>query len=548
MNKRAIISCLAVFLACTAAYAQGGSEGKPGSTQTASGTIASSGMEPITLPIAKDRIVVKTFVTFEPTKGGAAMASLADLPVYKKMLELTNIDMQFVHPPVGQQNEQFNLMVAAGDYPDIIEWNWVNTYPGGPEKAIQDNVIIPLNDMIAKYAPNLTKILAEKPIVRQQVLTDSGLLYGFPFLRLTEKYHTIYGYQANTAWLKKLGIAPPTTLDEFYKMLVAFRTKDPNGNGDPNDEIPFIAQGLSRLYPLTGLYGISERFYRIDKTVRFGPLDKEYLDWLTLMNKWYTEKLIDPDFASTTGNQFDAKVVGGIGGSWHTMLSGGLGRLIQLGRQKDSSFSITGLPFPVGPAGKAYNNHIERVVYFPGTAAAVSTKAKNVKEIVKYLDYGYSPEGHRLMVFGIEGESYTMVNGQPVFTEKITKHPTLSIDQAIGQWSRGVASPPLVFDEALFMGRVFLPEQHAAHAIWEKGIFDRTMPPVTPSPSESRRFSSLMGTLNTYIDEMTVKFITGREPLANWDKYVTTLKQMNVDEAIDLRQKALDRYNARTLQ
>jgi putative aldouronate transport system substrate-binding protein len=517
---------------------------KGGATTAPAMAAAGSAPEPITLPIVKDRIVVKTFCTFEPIKGGAAMNSYADVPAYKKMLELTNIDMQFVHPPVGQQNEQFNLMVSSGQYPDIIEWNWL-AYPGGPEKAIQDKVIIPMNDAIAKYAPNLTKILTETPTARRQVLTDTGLLYGFPFLRLSPKWHVIYGFQANSAWLKKLNIEPPNTLDDWYKMLVAFKTRDPNGNGNPNDEIPFISNGLPRLYPLTGAFGVSDRFYRIDNTVKFGPAEKEYLDWLTTMNKWYNEKLLDPDFASTSSNQFDAKVASGVGGAWHNALSGGLGRLIQLTRQKDPAFSITGLPFPVGPAGKPYDTELQRVMYFPGTSAAISTSSKYVKEITKYLDYGYGTEGHLLMVFGIEGESYTVKNGEPFFTDKVMKNPTLSVDQAIGQWSRGVSSPPLVFDDWLFRGRIFLPEQNAAHAVWSKGLTERIMPPVTPTPDEARRFSSLMGTLNTYIDEMTVKFITGKEPLANFDKYVAQLKALSVDEVVALRQKALERYNGR---
>ncbi len=141
------------------------------------------------------------------------------------------------------------------------------------------------------------------------------------------------------------------------------------------------------------------------------------------MNKWYNEKLLDPDFASTTGNQFDQKVVSGIGGAWHNALSGGLGRLVQLARQKDKSFAITGLPFPIGPAGKPYDTELQRVMYFPGTSAAISSSAKHIKEAVKYLDYGYSPEGHRLMIFGIEGESYTMVNGEPVVHRQDHQEP-----------------------------------------------------------------------------------------------------------------------------
>ncbi len=547
MSRSALPLVAVLLAACVLAWA-GPTPEKGSSTSgsaPAASTAGSAGApEPITLPIVKEKIVLKTFCNFEPIKGGAAINSYADIPAYKRMLELTNIEMQFVHPPVGQQREQFNLMVASGQYPDIIEWDWL-FYPGGPEKAIQDKIIIPLNKEIAQWAPNITKILAETPEVRRQLITDTGLLYCFPFLRLAEAWHVTRGFQANAAWLKKLNITPPTTLDDFYKMLVAFRTKDPNGNGNPNDELPLIAQGLPALMQLAGSWGMTDRFYKVGNTVKFAPADKEYLDFLTTMNKWYNEKLIDPDFVSTTGNQFDAKVSGNIGGAWHGALSGGMGRLIQLIRQKDPSFSITGLPFPAGPGGKGYNIWPERPLFYPGTGAGISTSCKYVKEAVKYLDYGYSPEGHRLMVFGIEGQSYKLVNGEPVFTDIVSKNPTLSVDQAIGQWARGTSSPPLVFDDALFRGRIFLPEQQAAYKLWVQAPYDLTLPPVTPTPEEGRRFATLMSGLNTFIDEMTAKFITGKEPLANWDKYMATLKQLNVDEALALRQKALDRYNAR---
>ena len=53
-------------------------------------------------------------------------------------------------------------MVADGNLPDIIEYGWVG-YPGGPEKAISDGVIIALNDVIDQYCPNLKKYLSENP-------------------------------------------------------------------------------------------------------------------------------------------------------------------------------------------------------------------------------------------------------------------------------------------------------------------------------------------------------------------------------------------------
>jgi putative aldouronate transport system substrate-binding protein len=51
-----------------------------------------------------------------------------------------------------------------------------------------------------------------------------------------------------------------------------------------------------------------------------------------------------------------------------------------------------------------------------------------------------------------------------------------------------------------------------------------------------------MGDIGTYVDEMTVKFIIGQEPLANYDAYVQQVKSMNVDRALELQQAAVERY------
>ena len=66
-------------------------------------------------------------------------------------MENTGVDITFLHPPTGGENEQFNLLVADGDLPDVMEYHWQN-YPGGPEKAISDGVIVSLNDIIDSTA------------------------------------------------------------------------------------------------------------------------------------------------------------------------------------------------------------------------------------------------------------------------------------------------------------------------------------------------------------------------------------------------------------
>ena len=87
----------------------------------------------------------------------ANFTNLGDTELGKSWIANTGVDIEFQHPASGQESEQFNLIVADGNFPDIMEWQWVNNYPGGPEKAIDDGVIIALNDVIDQYCPNLKK-------------------------------------------------------------------------------------------------------------------------------------------------------------------------------------------------------------------------------------------------------------------------------------------------------------------------------------------------------------------------------------------------------
>ena len=80
-------------------------------------------------------------------------------------MQETGVNIEFMHPPTGQIKEQFSLILADGSLPDMMEYSWVQDYPGGPEKAIKDGVILPLNDVFEQYCPNITAYLKEHPEV-----------------------------------------------------------------------------------------------------------------------------------------------------------------------------------------------------------------------------------------------------------------------------------------------------------------------------------------------------------------------------------------------
>ena len=149
---------------------------------------------------------------------------------WKELMKRTNTDIEFQHVSAandGVLSEGFNILMASGSYPDIIEYKWID-YPGGPQAALDDKIIMPLNDIIDKYAPNLKKYLDEHPDIAKLISTDDGTYYVFPFLRGESYENNNLIFSEGWVWrkdlLEKAGIDYiPETPDELYTALVALK-------------------------------------------------------------------------------------------------------------------------------------------------------------------------------------------------------------------------------------------------------------------------------------------------------------------------------------
>ena len=81
-------------------------------------------------------------------------------------------------------------------------------------------------------------------------------------------------------------------------------------------------------------------------------------------------------------------------------------------KPKNAAFQMLSVPYPTLKKGDVPTTGQSSYSYNKG-GVAITTACKNVKEAVKMLDYNYSVEGHMLTNWGVEGKTYTMVNGQP---------------------------------------------------------------------------------------------------------------------------------------
>lgn len=497
------------------------------------------------MPIVETPIAL-TFFTELSDRAASSLKNYNEMIAYQKLEELSNIHLEFEHPAVGQTKEQFNLMLASGELCDIIEYGWQTNYPGGPERALQDGVILDLTDLIDQYAPNLKAVLEEYPDAKKEIITDDGRFYMFPLLRVTKADRMSGGFQIRQDWLDKLGLSMPTTVNEWHNVLVAFRDGDPNGNG-LKDEIPFSDVSTAKYFTYwTSAWGTFNGYYMVDGKVKYGPYEPEFKEFLKTMHDWYAEGLIDPDFMATDRKTFDAKVTSGQVGSYYGLLNSYMGTYTTVMEDIDQSFNIRQAPLPYAPDGKRYNFELTAARLAPGNGMAISTQNKYPIETVKLLDFYYSEEGRLLMNMGIEGVTYTMVDGYPKYTDLVLNNPNgLSKDRAICAYAPAGSSGRLFQDPRYWEQMMAYENQKEAMSILETGSSERVLPAVTPTPEQSERLAAIQSEVDTYVTEMLARYIMGQESFDNYDDYVSTLKSLNVEEAIAIQQDALERYNNR---
>jgi putative aldouronate transport system substrate-binding protein len=506
--------------------------------------------EPLRLPIAQN-LSLKIWAPFN-ANGNGAIRNFGEMQMYSAFEKTTGIKVEFDHPPLGNERERFSLLLASrNNLPDIIEYDWF-TVQGGPELLLRQGIIVRLNDAIARYAPNLTRFLQQNPEMRKAITTDDGDIYAFPAIRVDPVREGVtYGPILRQDWLNKLGLRTPRSIADWYQALRAIKTRDPNGNGRA-DEIPLTGDSVTGSFgiPMTvqtflSAFNLAPGMYQAAPgRVAYAEITPEYRQFLTTMNQWYKEGLLDPDFMSANAAQLDQKVLSNVAGSFSGFAGGSVGRYLANAGRQIQGFDLVGAPYPFGRDGKNYLTFHLASRRFQGYGAAITSNNKNLIETVKWLDYHYSPQGRMTINFGIEGESYRLENGEPIYTDIITKNPRLSMSQALTIYAR----PQFLVgvQDIRYLRQLFsLPQQQAAYQLWRRASFERVMPGIFPAQDDARRYATIMNEVNTYVAEMTAKFITGTEPLERFDAYVTKVKSLGIDDAVAIMQASLTRFSAR---
>ncbi|MGI5900121.1 MAG: hypothetical protein ACOX8S_09420 [Christensenellales bacterium] len=467
--------------------------------------------------------------------------SYDDLPIVQLWKEAVGVEFDWNTPAAGIEKEQFNMMLASGEYTDIINYSLMN-YSGGLMALYNDGVLAKLTDHVYDWAPNIMAYYEKHPEMMKEAKDDNGDYYVFPIIKDGVIQLSTQGPLLRGDILAELGYETPETIDEWDTVLRAVKAAYPQMS-------PFIGSWGNICESFQPAYGVSKGawFGDTEDVVYYAYIQEGYKEFLMQMAQWYADGLIDsnmPTMDTTTMNNAMSA-----GTAFSNFASGGNGIGAYMDANKDNpTFTVVGAMYPSLEKGilPLYTGG-----YPFDRQVGISQSCDQLEIAMRVLDYGYSEEGATLLNWGVEGESYYVGDdGEKHFFDHALYDPEglLTVDAQMAKCSvRHIKGPPPYLSlEAVFLANYEKPEQKAACDLWSTQNWEhRSFPRVSYSVEESTEFASIMADINTYADSMSMKFVLGTESFDNWDNYVQTIKSWNIERATQIQQAALDRYNAR---
>lgn len=492
-------------------------------------------------PIVNDEINLDFFAGQAP----ATHPDWNDVLIFNHYEEMTNIEIDWEMAPTNAIAEQRNLALGSGNLPDAFHSAGLTI--SDLTKYGDEGVFLPLNDLIAEYAPNFKKILDENPAIENSITMADGNIYSFPMISDPEfASHRIQARPfIHKEWLDELKLTMPETTDEFYEFLKAVKEKNPSKG--KIEETPFGGPGIDTLVNyLKGSFGLANRGSsnaNIDADpetgeLRFFPISDQYKDFMAYLHKLFEEELIEQNIYSIDHTQFIAN----LGEAKY-------GSVVWFAPEEVSSpeggAQYIGMPTLKGPYGDKTLTQIGVPVLVPG-AFVITSANEHPEATVRWIDYFYGEEGMKLFFMGVEGETYQVdENGKLKFVDKIiNSEEGLSFEQEVAKYLTfpGGGFPSMVTQE-LFQGVANAPQSLEASDKLEANLIndDDIWPILTHTKEENDELQGFGSDIETYVIEMRDRFISGQEPLSNWDDYIKELDRMGLERYLELKNNALQR-------
>lgn len=474
--------------------------------------------------------------------GNGVVEDLIMLPILE---EQSGIHVDFNLLPYEVALERKGILIASGDYPDVIG-GWLLSESDILNDGMIEGLYIPIEEYIEQYSPKMQEIL-EIPGVRQTMTLPDGHIYTIPYV--IEEPLVTYIPWINTEWLERVGMEMPTTTEELREVLRAFKAEDANGNGDANDEIPFSGDPNNQPLPrLAGWFGVNAHssganpyYSMVDDKIVFQANTENFKEFVKYFASLYAEGLIDPELFtqdralwSAKGKQdlYGVSVAYGPGDFWDT--------------------DVVTNRTPYDPMPVLTSDYTDKPVYRRAsygvttfrTQVAITDKAEDPGLIIQWFDNVFDLDNSVQIQNGLFG----------VKLEKLGEGEYRRLDEALlteeerkaNEWGNMFTqSLPKYLPVGLKIAPIegqeekYSPNDHADEVY--EAYLDEMIPRAWLTAEQSERAATLQTDIKNYVDQKLAEWVSGEKDIeAEWDGYVEQLDKLGLEELTQIKQDAID--------
>lgn len=488
------------------------------------------------------------FSWFWVNNGMTDAKAMENLYFWNEFQNQTGVTIQWTQPSSQNASTQYNLMMAGGEYTDLV-WEsgvvnagQVSAYTTGYDMAIEDRVYADLTDLIPQLAPNYNYYIHEDEAVLKSVTTDGGKLAAFYHIA-SEPSGIQQGLYVRSDLLEATGLDMPTTVEGWDEALLAMKA---NGVAEP---LFVDNSGVNSTF--ANAFGTSVSCaFKVDNSTNelvFDGTSQEYRSYVEWFADMYSKGLTSESFISDdTMDPAREKVMNGICATYNSMYS------FDVIAKQNMGVDLVAIPAAtVGNAAapKLIDSSALTSRVSNGSCCAITTSCQDVESAVRFLDFFYSDTGSKAANYGWnEGESYVVQDG-------VIKLESTMND--VDRETRLTGIVKFTMDAGPFyefaMRRVEISAESSQNNVkaWSDIDVDNalysTMPEIGYNDDEADIISRYGADIATTMEETTLSWMMGLTELndSTWQAYVDKLYEVGLEEYEEAYMSAWARYSSR---
>lgn len=479
--------------------------------------------------------------------------------IFKRLQEKTNVEIEWTAIQSDQWGDKITLSMANLD--TLTDFIFSAGFGDNDLLRYADQgVIIPLEEYIDAYMPNLKAVFDKYPEYRKMCTDTNGHIWALPWIEQLGSDKTAIqtiGDMSfiNKKWLDFLGLEIPTTVDEFEQVLIAFRDHASELQAEFNIDGSIIPMSFiindgdqDPAILINGFgegYGDADRGRHIavtdEKQVICAATQQGFKDGITWLHSLYEQNLIDPEAFTQEWSTYVAKGKSGRYGvcfSWDVANIDNLADWVPLPALTADVRNIT-------PQNGSFTSGFDR------GRCVVTAVAKNPALVCAWLDQMYDPfqsPQNNWGTYGEDDEFDIFVLGTNENGEEMLKHAPLGDASPVEvREAESVGGPLAILDE-YYDVYVTCPDDAQYRLDWIEDYYTPDMntkyvyPNVFMSQEDTEELSNLQADITKTINAKKADWIMNGFTDADWDEYVKSLDAYGLEDMLAIFQKYLDAY------